>query len=260
MGILNVTPDSFSDGGSYTDIECAKARIAEMIQNGADIIDIGGESTRPGAETISASEEIQRVLPVLEAALKQFPKTVFSTDTRKYEVAKEALETGTHLINDVSGLQYNPDIAELCATFNAGLIIMHSKGEPATMQNQPRYEDLLGEVREFLKNQSDFARKKGVKHIIIDPGFGFGKTTAHNLELTAKLASFRKLGYPVLMGASRKSSISEIVKQPDAKKRLAGTLAIHYHALMQGASILRVHDVKEANDSILVYNALKQHG
>jgi len=259
MGVLNVTPDSFSDGGIHNSYEEAQSRIEAMAQNGADIIDIGGESTRPGADEVLVQEELDRVLPVLEEALAQFPDLIYSVDTRKYDVAKASLEAGAHIINDVSGLQKEPRLAELCSRYNAGLIIMHAQGTPETMQENPQYQDVVQEIKNFFKKQLTFAEDKGVKSIILDPGFGFGKTDKHNLTLTANIDKFTDLGYPVLLGASRKSTIGRILGDRPVNDRLTGTLILHYHAILKGARILRVHDVKEAKDANIMYNALKQY-
>jgi dihydropteroate synthase len=257
MGILNTTPDSFFDGGSFYEPQSALQRIDEMIEQGADIIDVGGQSTRPGAEPISVEEELSRVVPVLEAAIPRFPNTLFSIDTTRYEVALEANRLGVHIINDVSGLQKEPRFAELCAEFDMALIIMHSKGEPKTMQENPSYDDVLGEVVEFLDKQVSYARRIGVQSIIIDPGIGFGKTLDHNLEILSQLKVLQRWGSPILVGASRKSIIGSILNNRPLEGRLAGTLALHYDALVRGAKILRVHDIQEAKDIILVYNALR---
>jgi dihydropteroate synthase len=257
MGILNTTPDSFYDGGSFYDPQKALDRISEMIEQGADIIDVGGQSTRPGADPVSLSEEISRVVPVLEVAIPQFPQTLFSIDTTSYEVALEANRLGVHIINDVSGLQKEPRFAELCAEFDMALVIMHSKGEPKTMQNNPEYEDVLSEIVEFLDKQVTYARRVGVQSIIVDPGIGFGKTLDHNIEILSQLKVLQRWGGPVLIGASRKSIIGTILNNRPVEGRLAGTLALHYDALVRGAKILRVHDIQEAKDTILVYNALR---
>jgi len=259
MGVLNVTPDSFSDGGEYyADVDKSLHTIESMISDGADIIDIGGESTRPGAKEVDITEEINRVMPVLEKAIPRFLDTQFSVDTRKYEVAKQALDVGAHIINDVSGLQMEPRLADLCATYDASLIIMHSQGTPETMQDNPKYNNLTGEIKDFLKKQADFAKSHDVQHIIVDPGFGFGKTVEHNLKLITELQTFKELGYPVMMGASRKSTIGYILGGRAIDQRLTGTICMHYHALLNGADILRVHDIREAKDSILVYNVLNE--
>lgn len=257
MGILNVTPDSFSDGGEYNEFEAALNRIEQMAEQGAEIIDIGGESTRPGSDPVSAEEESRRVLPLLKKALEVFSHLFFSVDTTKYEVARPALEMGAHIINDVSGLQKEPRFAELCSEFDAGYILMHTQGDPKTMQLNPQYEDTVEEISTYLGGKITELTDAGVESIIVDPGIGFGKKLHHNLEIISKLHNFTKFGYPVLMGASRKSMIGKILKDRPADGRLAGTIAVHYHSLINGARILRVHDVQEASDSIQVFNAIK---
>lgn len=257
MGILNVTPDSFSDGGRYMHIADAMRRIEEMGFSGAAIIDIGGESTRPGSEPISAQEETDRIIPVFEKAVREFPELLFSVDTTKFEVAEAALNAGAHIVNDISGLQKDPRLADLCAEYSAPLVLMHSRGEPKDMQDDPVYHNLIEEVSDFFKKQSELAKESGEFAIILDPGIGFGKTVEHNLKLIAHLDEFLPLGYHLLVGASRKSMIDKILGGRKAGERLAGTLSLHYHSLIKGVSILRVHDVREASDSIRIYNAIE---
>ncbi|WP_440999955.1 dihydropteroate synthase [Fodinibius sp. SL11] len=256
MGILNTTPDSFSDGGEYNEVESAVGRIGGMVSEGAHIVDIGGESTRPGADPVSEQEELERVLPVLEKAIPQFPDTFFSIDTTKYHVAEEALKLGTHFVNDISGLQKEPRFVRLCKQYNAGYVMMHSQGDPKNMQEDPAYDDVISDIKQFLKTRIDQARKKGFENIIIDPGIGFGKTLNHNLKLIAHLDEFQDLGCPILVGASRKSMVGQILGNRPVDDRLTGTLAVHYHAMINGANIIRVHDVKEAHDSLQVFNAI----
>lgn len=257
MGVLNVTPDSFSDGGRFETLTTALRRIEEMAAQGAEIIDIGGESTRPGSDPVPAEEEIRRVQPVFEKAVKAFPELLFSADTMKAEVAKAALDAGAHIINDVSGLQRDPQKAQLAAEYGAALVIMHAQGIPKTMQLNPQYDDVLTEVQHFLAVQAELAQKAGVKHIIIDPGIGFGKRLEHNLGLFAGLHRLTTSAYPVLVGASRKSMIGQLLQERPVEGRLAGTIALHYHALMAGAGIIRVHDVQEASDSIRIFTAIR---
>jgi dihydropteroate synthase len=196
---------------------------------------------------------------VLREAVHRFPDTIFSIDTTKYEVAKAALELGVHYVNDVSGLRKEPRFPQLCATYGAGLILMHSIGNPKTMQQQPTYHDVVHEVLDFLLNAASRATAAGVTGIILDPGIGFGKTLDHNLALLRATQTFADTGYPILIGASRKSMISTILGERPPDQRLAGTLSIHYHAMMHGATMLRVHDVQEASDSVAIYNALHNH-
>jgi dihydropteroate synthase len=257
MGIINATPDSFSDGGKYLHVSQALDRIHIMKRDGATIIDIGGESTRPGSEPVSEQEETERVIPILERAKEAFPDLYYSIDTTKYKVAEEALKYGADFINDVSGLQKEPRMAELATKFNAAYIIMHSKGSPKTMQKSPEYTDVVKEVYSFLEEQVHFARSKGVESIIIDPGIGFGKTLEHNLKLLANLDKFKKIGVPILIGASRKSMIGKILDDRPVDDRLIGTVSVHYDCLTKGANILRVHDVREASDSLRIFQAIQ---
>ena len=257
MGILNITPDSFSDGGDYNSIPGAITRIGQMVKEGAAIIDIGGESTRPGSDPVPIDVELERTLPVLEKAAATFPDMLFSIDTTKFEVAKEALKAGAHIINDVSGLEKEPRFADLCAETGAAYICMHSQGDPKTMQDKPRYENVVEDVYKLLHEKLLHLKAKGVDNVIIDPGIGFGKTLRHNLELVAGLSRFSDLETPILVGASRKSSIGELLDKRSVEGRLAGTISMHYHCLVNGASIIRVHDVQEAADSIKIFNAVQ---
>lgn len=238
MGILNVTPDSFSDGGKYTTVEAAVKKAREMVEEGADIIDIGGESTRPGFKAVEAEEELKRVLPVLELLVKELGVPI-SVDTSKAVVAEKALQVGTHIINDIWGLQGDPLMAEIAAKYNAGVIVMHNKVDKV-------YDDLLGEIKQFLKKSIDIALKSGIgrNSIIIDPGIGFGKTFQHNLEVMKRLGELKDLGFPVLLGASRKSFIGQILNLP-VNERVEGTAAATALGIAGGVDIVRVHDVKE---------------
>ncbi|MCH8496668.1 MAG: dihydropteroate synthase [Balneolales bacterium] len=256
MGILNCTPDSFSDGGQFLSLEAAMQQVDQMIADGADIIDVGGESTRPGSDPVSEEEEIRRVIPVLSAAIPKYPDVRFSIDTTKYNVAKAALECGAHFINDVSGLRKEPRFLDLCVQYNAGLIIMHSIGNPKTMQNEPTYSDVVQEVLDYLIQKATEAKSHGVKEVIIDPGIGFGKTLEHNIELLKHTSRFVESGFPVLIGASRKSMIGALLNGRETDGRLAGSLAVHFYALMKGAHIVRVHDVKETSDTLTILKAL----
>jgi len=257
MGILNATPDSFSDGGKYQIISKAMDRIHRMIVDGATIIDIGGESTRPNAKPVSEEEELKRVLPILEEAKRCFSDTLYSIDTTKFEIAKQALDLGAKIVNDVSGLKKEPRFASLCAEYNATYVLMHSQGNPKTMQKNPTYEHVVDELDQFFHQKIKVLKEAGVSEIILDPGIGFGKKLEHNLKLIAQLDTFTKKPFPVLVGASRKSMIGQILDGCPPEDRLTGTIAVHYHALMKGAKILRVHDVKEASDSIRIFNAIQ---
>ena len=253
MGVLNVTPDSFSDGGKFFDPDIAAARAVEMASEGADIIDIGGESTRPGAAEVPAREEIRRVAPVIER-LKGRLSAEISIDTRKSEVAAAALSAGASIVNDVSGLRHDQGMAGVIAKHGAGAILMHMKGSPADMQEGPEYSDLIGEITESLKRSADEALRAGIPkdRIAIDPGIGFGKTVDHNLEILNKLDRFTSLGFPVCVGTSRKSFLGRILGKEDARDRLAGTIATCVLAVMKGAGILRVHDVMEVKEAVVM--------
>ena len=258
MGVLNATPDSFSDGGQFNLVSAALHRIDEMIAQGASIIDIGGESTRPYAPAVAETEEIRRVIPILQNAVPRFSDQVlFSIDTTKYGVAEQALDAGALIINDVSGLQKSPAMAGLAASFNAAYILMHAQGSPQNMQDNPSYTHAVTDIVDFLVQQSVFLQREGVEHIIVDPGIGFGKSLEHNLQIIAGLDKVVEIGFPVLLGASRKSMFGQLLDDREVEGRLAGTLAAHYHGLMQGVRILRVHDVQEASDSVRVFEALQ---
>ncbi|MBN1526371.1 MAG: dihydropteroate synthase [Candidatus Omnitrophica bacterium] len=246
MGVLNVTPDSFSDGGTFFDKDAAVKGALEMAKDGADIIDIGGESTRPGARAVGAGEEIDRVLPVIAELSKKLGVPI-SVDTRKARVAEEALKAGAAIVNDVSALGYDPAMGAVVAKYGAGLILMHMKGEPETMQRNPSYGDLMGEIIESLRLSIEKVRRAGVadESIIVDPGIGFGKTVEHNLEILRRLDKLGELGRPVCVGTSRKSFIGKVLSLDDPSARLAGTLATCTVAIMKGARLLRVHDVRE---------------
>ncbi len=261
MGILNATPDSFSDGGQFNRVHSALLRIEEMIGQGATIIDIGGESTRPYAPVVSKEEELSRVVPILKEAIPRFGTDVlFSIDTTKYEVASQALDQGVHIINDVSGLQKAPEMARLAASYRAAYLVMHSQGSPQDMQDNPSYEHAVTDIVDFLVEQTSYLQQQGVEHIIVDPGIGFGKTLDHNLQIIAQLERVVDIGFPVLLGASRKSMFGHLLDDRPVEGRLAGTLAAHYHALLKGVRILRVHDVQEATDTVRVFEALQSAG
>jgi len=261
MGILNATPDSFSDGGQFNRVHSALLRIEEMIRQGATIIDVGGESTRPYAPVVSKEEELARVVPILKEAIPRFGTDVlFSIDTTKYEVASQALDQGVHIINDVSGLQKAPEMARLAASYRAAYLVMHSQGSPQDMQDNPTYEHAVTDIVDFLVEQISYLQQQGVEHIIVDPGIGFGKTLDHNLQIIAQLERVVDIGFPVLLGASRKSMFGQLLDDRPVEGRLAGTLAAHYHALLKGVRILRVHDVQEATDTVRVFEALQSAG
>lgn len=257
MGILNATPDSFSDGGRYATPPAAATRARELADHGADIVDIGGESTRPGAEEVPATEEIARILPALQA-LAGHQSVALSVDTRKASVARAALDAGAHIINDVSALTHDPDMAHLIASSGAGVILMHMRGNPQTMQNQPHYTDVVQEVAEYLGLRIQAAVDAGIPRaaIAIDPGIGFGKLLEHNLALLANLHVFTTLGVPVVLGASRKSFLATLTGRT-TDNRLAGSLAAAVRAADRGANVLRVHDVRETVDAVRVALAIR---
>lgn len=245
MGILNVTPDSFSDGGRHFDYSIAVEHAKRLVQDGADIIDVGGESTRPGAEPVTLEEELRRTVPVIEKLAGEFDVPI-SIDTYKPEVARRALDAGALMINDISGLRDDEMIA-LAAERSVPVVIMHMQGTPRDMQLNPAYGDVVAEVIDWLDAQAEKAIRGGLSRdkILIDPGIGFGKNLEHNLEILRRLSEFRSLGYPIVLGTSRKSFIGSILDLP-AEERVEGTIATVVHGITQGAAIVRVHDVKEA--------------
>jgi len=244
MGILNVTPDSFSDGGLFRDPETAAEHALLMEKNGADVIDIGGESSRPGADTVTVDEEISRIIPVFER-LQDTAHIPLSVDTRHAEVARKALEAGASIVNDITGFE-DPAMIEAAASSGAGVIIMHMQGKPQTMQDNPRYDDVVADILRFLETRAGKAIKGGVKEhsIMVDPGIGFGKTPMHNIEILHKVADFRTLGFPVLIGASRKSFIGKTIGL-EPGERLPADTAVTTYCTAQGIDMVRVHDVKE---------------
>jgi len=246
MGILNVTPDSFSDGNKYFHYEGALARAKELISQGADIIDIGGESSRPGSKEINVEEEVNRVIPIVDG-IRQFSNIPISIDTRKSHVADRAIRAGANLINDISALRYDPDMISLLSENpNVGVILMHMQGEPTNMQLSPQYDDILYEICSFFEQQMDLCLSRGIlrDRIIIDPGIGFGKNLEHNLCILSNLKTFQTLSVPILLGASRKSFINDILHSTPIN-RIAGSLAAAYEAYKTGVNIIRVHDVME---------------
>ncbi len=242
MGILNVTPDSFSDGGRYFARNDAISYGIGMLDTGADIIDIGGESTRPGSEGISESEETNRVIPVLEGILDKRPEAVISVDTTKSKVAAEALKRGAAIINDISGGTFDPELINVVKEYEAALIIMHIKGTPKDMQLNPDYGNVIEEIYDFLMTQAEKAEKVGIKKIIIDPGIGFGKTFDHNLTIIKELSRFKASGYPVMIGVSRKGFIKSIVGDL-TEDRDTATAVINALAVKNGATFIRTHNV-----------------
>ncbi len=253
MGVLNVTPDSFSDGGQYLDPAAAVAHGLELEHEGAAILDVGGESTRPGAHPVAPDEELRRVLPVVEGLRSAGAHAAVSIDTCKALVAARALEAGATVVNDVTALRGDPEMASVIADADAGCCLMHMLGEPRTMQNDPRYGDVVGEVKAFLEERLRFATHNGIaeERIVLDPGIGFGKTVPHNLELLRRIDELVALGRPVLVGSSRKSFIGRLTGRP-VDARLAGTIATNVLAYAGGARIFRVHDVAAVHDALTV--------
>ena len=252
MGILNLTPDSFSDGGDFMDPSAAVEKAMEMAEQGAKIIDLGGESTRPGSDFISEEEEIRRVLPVLEKLpTDQF---IISIDTTKTKVAQLALEAGAHLINDVSG--GSTELLKAAHAYNAGFILMHSQGKPKSMQNQPSYMNPVAEIREFFDQKKEQIKELGLPRLWVDPGIGFGKTLTHNLEIMKNIHTFLDETWGVLLGSSRKSWIDHLCDAPDPLKRLGGSIASAIDAVAKGVEIIRVHDVSETAQAIQVAKEL----
>ena len=258
MGILNATPDSFSDGGKFLSADNAVKQAIEMEKEGADIIDIGGESTRPGSKPVSIDEEMNRVIPVIEDLVNRI-NIPLSIDTYKSEVAKKALDLGVSMVNDITALRHDKNLASLVAEYNVPICLMHMKGEPQNMQQNPIYEDVIKEIYEFLKERTNYAISSGIKkeNIIIDPGLGFGKRTGNgiedNSEIIHRLSELKNLGYPILIGASRKTFIGNMCgcKRPlPVNERLEGSISAVSTAVMNGADIVRVHDVKETRLSL----------
>jgi len=245
MGILNVTPDSFSDGGLFVSIESAIEHANKMIEDGADIIDIGGESTRPGAEAVPVDVELNRVIPVI-SELSKLTNVCISIDTYKSSVAKIAIDNGACIVNDISALS-DPDMAGVVAKSGVPIILMHKKGSPKDMQISPHYDSLIDEIIQYLQDKISIAEKSGISpdKIVIDPGIGFGKTVEHNLEILRRLGEFKSLGKPILIGTSRKSFIGKILNIDDPKDRVDGTSATVAIAIANGADIIRVHDVRQ---------------
>jgi dihydropteroate synthase len=258
VGVLNVTPDSFSDGGDFFDPGKAASRAAAMLDEGAEIIDVGGESTRPGSNPVPQEEEVRRVVPVIQKILAERPDAIVSIDTYRAATAEAALEAGARIVNDVTALRGDPRMSAVAADAGCPLILMHMLGEPKTMQHDPRYDDVVREVRDFLAGRAGHAIAAGVEpeNIILDPGIGFGKTLEHNLALLRRLDSLVELGFPVLFGASRKRFIGRITGVEDARDRVSGTMAANVLAYERGATFFRVHDVRPNREALAVAEAV----
>lgn len=260
MGILNVTPDSFSDGGEFFAVKPAVAQAEKMLDEGAHIIDVGGESTRPGSDPVSPEEELRRVLPVIRGILESRPETKISIDTYRASTAEAALDAGARVVNDVTALRGDLKMAGLVAERSCPVALMHMLGEPKSMQRDPRYEDVVREVRDFLVGRVEYALSAGVReeNVILDPGIGFGKTLRHNLELLNSLNVFVELGFPVLVGASRKSFLGKILGSDAAGDRLFGTVATNVVAYERGATLFRVHEVWANKEALEVAAAVRR--
>lgn len=262
MGVLNVTPDSFSDGGDFNSLETALNQAKEMVKAGADIIDIGGQSTRPGAEDVSLEEELNRIIPLINAIRKSTDLVLanipISVDTTRSQVAEMAVKVGGDIINDISGATFDSKMLSVVAQLNVPIILMHIRGTPKTMQTLTHYQDLMGDLKQFLEERIQAAINQGISpyQIIIDPGIGFAKTVAQNLEILRNLTQLRSLNCPILIGTSRKSFIGHILNQPDPKQRIWGTAATCVAAIANSADILRVHDVKEIVETSRVADAI----
>lgn len=258
MGVVNVTPDSFSDGGLYDTGEAAVAHAARLEKEGADIVDIGGESTRPGADAVEAAHEAQRIIPVIEGL--RGTEAVISADTRKAEVMRAAARAGAHMLNDVSALSYEASSVEVAAETGLPVVLMHAKGDPKTMQDDPVYDDVLLEVYDYLAARIGACEDAGIgrSNLVADPGIGFGKTLEHNLQLLKGLSLLHGLGVPVLLGASRKRFIGELADEPDAQKRVPGSIAAALAGVAQGVQMIRVHDVAETRQALAIWAALHE--
>lgn len=258
MGVLNVTPDSFYDGGVYSNEKKILLQVEKMISEGADIIDIGGFSSKPGAKTISVKEEEKRVIPIIKLINNTFNKIIISVDTFRGEIAEKSLNEGASIINDISGGNLDKNIYKIANKYRVPYIMMHMKGVPANMQANPKYENINYEIIKDFSYKIDLAEKKGVCDIIIDPGFGFGKSIEHNYQILNNIKLYTVLKKPILVGISRKSMIYKLLKT-DPSKALTGTTSLNTIALINGANILRVHDVKEAKEVIKLYSFLKEN-
>jgi len=260
MGIVNATPDSFSDGGKFLDSSLAVEHSLRLVDEGASIVDIGGESTRPGAEPVGIDEELRRVIPVVERVASQ-TKALISIDTTKARVAAEALAAGAHIVNDISGLTFDPEMPEVCAARGAGVICMHICGTPQTMQEDPRYENVVEEVFQFLRQRLADLERFGIslEQVVLDPGIGFGKTAEHNLQLLSSIGELRTAGRPLCIGHSRKRFLKKLLGRP-IDERLFGSIGVAIAVALQGADIIRVHDVAPCRDALLACQAILQSG
>ena len=256
MGIVNVTPDSFSDGGQFDSADAAVDHALQLADDGADILDIGGESTRPGSEKVDVDEELQRVIPVIEKLVGQVTVPI-SIDTSKSEVARQAIAAGANIVNDISGLEMDAAMIDVCSATNVGVICMHMQGTPQTMQADPHYDDVVREIGDYLILRLDVMSSRGIDpvRVVFDPGIGFGKTAEHNLDILASIAAFRDLGRPVLIGHSRKRFLSKVLGR-QVEERTMGTSGVAVALAAQSTDIIRVHDVRAIKDALTAYNAV----
>ena len=256
MGVLNVTPDSFSDGGKYNTTFRALDHVKNMIDFGAHIIDVGGESTRPGAKSVSEQDEIARVSETIQSIKKKYPNQLISLDTRKSKVMQHGISIGVDMLNDVSALDFDQLSYQVVKDSGKPIILNHSQGIPENMQNNPTYDNVLLDIFDYFENKIKFLKDNGIKdeQIIIDPGIGFGKTLEHNLEIISKISIFHSLGYPIMVGPSRKSFIGKIMGEKDNPQRLGGTIASVLYSYLQGIQLFRVHDIQETSEALKVYS------
>ncbi len=257
MGVLNLTPDSFSDGGKYTKKNLGKSHAEKLVRDGCDILDLGGEATNPGSHDVNVNTEWKRISPTL-SKVKRFKKFI-SLDTRKSEIMRKGIKQKVNLINDVSGLEYDVNTIKVLKDTNIPFVIHHMQGTPKTMQRHPKYKNVILDIYDFFEKKIKFIRLQGIRHnnIILDPGIGFGKNLKHNITILRNISIFHSLGFPVMLGTSRKRFIKALSGSNDSKERLGGTISSSLFAIMQGVQILRVHDVNEINQSIKVFNSLK---
>ena len=257
MGVLNLTPDSFSDGGKFNEKNISVKHAKKLFRDGCSILDIGGEATNPGSKEVDANNEWKRIFPTLSKIKKM--KKFISLDTRKSIIMKRGIQNKVSLINDISGLDHDPNTIDVLKKFNIPFVIHHIQGNPTTMQNNPKYKNVVLDIYDFFENKIKYIRSKGIRHnnIILDPGIGFGKNLKHNITLLRNISIFHSLGFPIMLGTSRKRFIKELSGENDSKERLGGTISSSLLAIMQGVQILRIHDVNEINQSIKVFNSLK---
>lgn len=258
MGIVNVTPDSFSDGGQFGSVEAAVEHGLKLVADGSDILDVGGESTRPGSQPVTLEEELKRTIPVIERLANETAVPI-SIDTTKAEVARQAIAAGASIVNDISGLRFDPEMISVCRDCDAGIVCMHIQGTPQTMQDNPQYENVVEEICTYFGERLETLEAAGIRRerVVLDPGVGFGKTAEHNLEILSQIARFRELGRPVLIGHSRKGFLKSLIGRP-VEERLSGTIGISIALAMQHTDILRVHDVRAVKDALTAWEMIRR--